>query len=203
MIEMVIEKHVASVLLAAGKSSRLGRPKQLLKINDEYLINSIIRQIESSRTDKNVIVLGAYEEEVRKILRFSRSELVVNGAWSFGIGASIKCGLRALLKKHSNISGVLFTVVDQPALRKEHLDRLIDLFYKDELKIVASNYENTTGIPALFGSRYFDDILNLGDGGGCKGIIKANINRVVTVDFPSGAFDIDTEEDLMKYTELI
>lgn len=198
MTEMKSDCKIAAILLAAGNSERLGRPKQLLKFGDEYLINLIIKQIELSVTDVVVVVLGAYEPEIRKAIRCERSKTEFNSDWSKGIGTSIKYGLEIVMKKYPDLSGVLFAVVDQPALSKEHIDVLIMNHKSIPERIIASKYEDTIGIPALFGSRYYDEILKIGDNEGCKSLIKTHIENVIAVDFPEGAVDIDTEADLMN-----
>jgi len=184
------------VILAAGSSSRLGQSKQLLKFNNEYLINRMIRVSFDSQADMVYLVLGADKEEILSILNSDKTTIIFNDKWEQGIGSSIKAGLSAAIK--DNMDAVLFIVVDQIKIKTETINNLIEKFRSSNYPICASSYGSTHGIPAIFDKSLFQDILMLDDMKGCKRIIERNIENTLLLDFPGGEIDIDTADDLKK-----
>jgi len=123
---------------------------------------------------------------------------VQNKEWQRGIGSSIRCGIRGLLKSAPDVEASVLLVCDQPAVDARIIERLIALRETTRKSIIASRYADTLGVPALFDRSFFPELLSLGDKAGAKSIISRNRNRVEEFAFPQGEVDIDTWEDWEK-----
>jgi molybdenum cofactor cytidylyltransferase len=185
-------KNYGIILLAAGGSSRLGRPKQLLPYGEKSLVQHVLDTALAASPKHVVLVTGA----IRILVQFSGSVQVVNNAeWKEGIASSIRSGLKAVLKIEPGIDAVIFVVCDQPYISATLLQELMDAHAATGKEIVASSYADTVGIPALFGKSFFDALMQLKGDEGAKRIIMQNPGSVAVVDFPRGNIDIDTAGD--------
>ncbi|HEY0895494.1 MAG TPA: nucleotidyltransferase family protein [Sphingobacteriaceae bacterium] len=186
------------LVLAAGRSSRLGRPKQLLVVGDLSLLKHSLRAAESSVAAHIRVVLGAYSAAVGSETVGGRTRAVINPHWEEGISSSIRCGLAALTEDDPSITGVVLMVCDQPGVTAGLLDQLIAMHWETGRKIVASAFAGTVGTPVFFHRSLFPELLELtGDAGG-KTVILSHLADMASVDFPDGANDIDTEADYLK-----
>lgn len=188
------------VLLAAGASARLGRPKQLLPYRGDYLLTHAIKVAERVKTPVTVVVLGAEAEKLLHELRGFDIKPVVNQQFSDGMASSIRCGVQYILDYYPTITNMIMMVCDQPYVDTAHILSLIACHQATGAKIVASNYHDRKGVPALFNKEIFQELLNLQGDVGAKWIIEKYHTETATVFLPLGEIDIDTEE---AYTELI
>jgi molybdenum cofactor cytidylyltransferase len=191
--------NIGIIVLAAGSSTRMGRSKQLLEIDGEPLICRCIKIGLAVSTDNIVVVLGANEKPHREVIGQLPVHIIMNHYWKTGMGSSIKTALNYLLQTGAQLDAVIILVCDQPALSSEHLQKMIDLFAGSQKPIIASAYSNSKGVPVLFGRSFFSNLLLLGDDQGAKKLVQQFPDRVEVVDFPNGAFDLDTEEDYQNY----
>jgi molybdenum cofactor cytidylyltransferase len=193
-------KTIAIVLLAAGESRRMGVSKQLLEVQGKTLLERTLEVINACVNLKKVVVLGANAEAHQKITsQFPDLDIVINTNWKDGLGSSIKSGLEFVIRSSPFVDGVMFLVCDQPFINTEHLTHLINEFLHSIATIVASGYNNTEGVPALFGRVHFDELMNLDDSSGAKNVISKNSERKIVVPFPAGSVDLDTPEDFRSY----
>jgi molybdenum cofactor cytidylyltransferase len=176
--------RVVAAVLAAGGSSRLGRPKQLLDYKGEPLIRHAARVAVGVGCDETLVVWGS----VRPNLTDLPVTLVENPAWSEGIGTSIRAAVSAAGKE----ARVLFTLCDQPLVTEEHLRRLVAA----DAPIVATAYAGAAGVPAVFAPRFRDELLALRGDRGARSIIDRHRAETMTIPFEDAAVDIDTEEDV-------
>lgn len=188
----------AIILLAAGSSSRLGSPKQLIEFQGKKLIQKAIDEAKKSKADSLVVVLGWNPELIKTGFDSSQTSFVINESWEDGMSTSMQAGLRFLLEKEQP-DQVILMLVDQPFVDASILNQLISLKEKSGKGIVACSYSYTLGVPAIFDRAYFDEMLNLKGSEGAKKVIMKNRAEVFAVDFPLGAVDLDTEEDLRRY----
>jgi len=193
-------REIAILLLAAGSSSRLGRSKQLVSIKGQpLLLKSINAAIESGI--KNItVVLGANEQAHREVITDAGVQVVVNTAWKKGMGNSLKVGLSYLLQQTPKAEAVITMVCDQPLINSDHLTKLVSEYKSSESVIVASFYQGVAGVPVLFDRTLFSELLSMPDEAGAKKIIQQHPHLVKTVPFPGGEIDIDTEDDLKKFS---
>jgi molybdenum cofactor cytidylyltransferase len=124
--------------------------------------------------------------------------IVENKDWQNGIASSIKCGVEIILNVAPGTDGIIFMVCDQPFLDSSLLTELKEKQKRTDKPVVGSHYGNKTGTPALFHKTIFPDLLKLEGDNGAGKLIMNNPEKVATVEFPEGVFDIDTIEDYNK-----
>ena len=184
---------IGIILLAAGASRRMGSPKQLLKINNQTLIERAINVTQALDNQQTVVVLGANAEKIKRyILPQANLAVIINEDWQQGMGTTLKAGLEFLLAQKQKISGVIVLVCDQPYLTTQKLQELIDLHQTTKAAIIATEYKGIKGVPTLFDSSIFPKLLTLNKDEGARKIIKNYKGEIMTVDFPEGIFDLDT-----------
>jgi molybdenum cofactor cytidylyltransferase len=192
-------RNIGAVILAAGGSSRLGRPKQFVKFRGDTLIRRAVRAATEAQCTPVVVVAGENGEELQRELRETSAVIAHNPEWRGGLGTSIRCGVRRL---DGSSEGVVLLTCDQPLVDAPVIAELIAVREQTAKPIVACRYANTLGIPALFDRSCFDALLALPDDSGAKALIAARSDDVATVEFEAGAVDIDTPEDLHRLTSL-
>lgn len=193
-------ENTGLIILAAGGSQRLGRPKQLLPYEGISLLKHAIQVGMDSKAHEILVVLGAHANEIIKEVVGDRIQVAVNADWQEGIASSIRFGLQALLKAQPEITGVVIMLCDQPYVTAPIINNLIELGQSTDKLIIASTYGSATGVPAWFHRDVFPDLLHLRGDMGAKAVIKEHITKVATIPFQDGNIDIDTETD---YTALI
>lgn len=187
------------ILLAAGSSSRLGRPKQLLNYQGKTLIQYSIEIAQQSAADDLVVVLGANSELIQTGIQSKDVPMLVHANWAAGMSSSMQCGLRYLIES-SQVEQVILMLCDQPHVSQELLNQLIHIKKTSGKGIVACSYAGTVGVPALFDQCYFLELLEHKGSEGAKKVILSHLEDVFLIDFPLGAVDLDTEEDVKKFT---
>jgi len=192
-----MNSETAIVILAAGQSSRLGQPKQLLPFKGKSLLLHII-QTAKKVSDQVFVVIGADSARIQSNIKNSDVKIVINEEWEEGMASSIRRGLDVLKNEIPDLKSVIFMVCDQPFVTSDLLENLIrekDLSGKN---IVASSYSEISGTPVLFDESIFSELMELkGDIGARKIIVKSK-DRLATIDFPLGSVDMDTAEDYKK-----
>lgn len=190
----------AIIILAAGNSSRLGKPKQLLHFNGKTLLDIVTDEALKTEFSPIVVVLGAYANEIKALHNNPQVIYTVNESWQNGISSSIIAGLNVVLDEFPNIDNVIITVADQVYITSEIFEALNNQHQSENKNIVASSYLQTTGTPVLFNKKYFSKLLNLTGSAGAKDLIKQHVNDTASISFEPGSIDIDTEAD---YNNLI
>jgi molybdenum cofactor cytidylyltransferase len=191
--------HTDIIILAAGASTRLGRPKQLLPWQGITLLQHAV-QTALTVTTQPVVVTGANGEHLAAALDPGQVKMVFNPHWEQGIASSIRCGLQALLNRTPTPDQVIFMVCDQPFVTAGLLLDLINEKQKSCKSIVASAYAGILGIPALFDSALFPQLLDLQGDTGARRLIQQYTGEVASVAFEKGVYDIDTVVD---YEDLV
>ena len=189
---------IAGVLIAAGGSSRLGRPKQLLPLGGRPLLAHTLGNALASGLDEVVLVLGHEAAAVRRALDASlgptRARIVVNPRYAEGQATSVVAGLDAVA---ADAVAVLFLLGDQPTVAPETIDALLAAFRTHSAPIVAPTYGGTIGNPVLFSRDLFPDLRGLTGDEGARGVVRhrpGDVHRVET-GLPSPPPDVDTDED--------
>lgn len=192
--------NVGALILAAGESSRLGRPKQLIRFRGKSLVRRIVDAADEAGCSPIAVVLGSEGKKVARELEQTSAAIVENEDWQNGIGASIRAGMQSLIDHAPSLDAVVLLVCDQPLVETEVIKQIITRYGETETMIVASSYSGTLGVPALFGRSHFDELLTLPDDSGAKSIILSKRELVAEFPFPQGKIDIDT---LADYERLI
>ena len=186
---------VGMVLLAAGGSSRLGQPKQLLRHQGTALVR---RAAEAAvAVGPVVVVLGARREDIAAELHGLTVRCVDNPDWALGQGSSLRVGLRAL---PPDVDGAVLMLCDQLRVDAAHLRALVATFERTHAPIIASAYAGTRGVPALFARALFPELGALPPTDGARKLIARDPSRVVEVPLPGGEEDVDTVQDLSRLT---
>ena len=189
---------IVGIVLAAGGSSRMGSPKQLLNIDGQPAIRRVTEQAIASVCDEVTVVLGAEEETIAAALDGLDTLIVNNASWTQGIGASIAAGVKSVRTK-ADLEAIVLLLADQPAVTSNVIDELVRRYRSTGSEIVASQYGDTAGAPALFDAHHFDELCDLSGDHGAKRIIAAHHERVSLVPFDGGEIDLDTPDDVANY----
>jgi molybdenum cofactor cytidylyltransferase len=187
--------RVATILLAAGGSRRMGSPKQLLPIHGATLVRRIAEVALASRCQGVYLVVGAAADAVRNEVRDLKLAVVENRDWEEGLAGSIRVGVEAVRAARPEFDAAILAPSDQPRLHSALLDRLVEVFEDGERDIVACTYAGTVGAPALFSRHHFDELIALRGDRGAKSVLLAHESKLARVSFPEGATDLDTPED--------
>ena len=188
------------ILLAAGLSKRLGKPKQLLLYRGQSLLQQAVQTALSSGAQPVVVVLGARAGELKNELEESAVHVVVNDGWEEGMASSIRCGVKALAELNPETEGAILMVCDQPFVTASLLTNLLTAHQKTNKPVVACSYADTFGPPVYFHHTFFPALGKLKGDTGARSIIKHYANDVEAIPFPEGAVDIDTATDYEKLT---
>ena len=186
----------AILILAAGSSTRMGEPKQLLPFKNTTLLGSTIEQAENSKANSVFCVLGANEKAIKKSIENYKIETIFNPNYESGLSSSIVIGVHHLQNVFNKI---LIILADQPNLNSVYLNDMIKISEENPSKIIASNYQNKKGVPAIFPKQYFQQLLNLKGDKGAKEFLN---NQTDIIKMPSfNLTDIDTKEDYQNLIE--
>lgn len=187
----------AIIVMAAGASRRMGRPKQTLPFGSSTMLRHAVEAALSSRASTVVVVIGFEAEAMGRELAGLPIQIAVNPDWDAGMGTSIRTGVQTI-RQHPGIDSLILTVADSPGLTPETYNRIMAAHVASGLPIVASQYSGTLGVPALFAQQFFEALLALTPDQGCKAIMLGNAAKAMRLPCPEAAADIDTPEDYQE-----
>ena len=186
---------IAGIILAAGRSSRLGRPKQLLPVHGEPLIRHTVRRVLGSSLDQVILVVGHEADEVLAAVEGLPAVCVFNPDAAVGQSTSVRAGLAGLAP---NVEAAVFILGDQPGVDPKVIDTLIDAWQESRSAVVAPGYEDRIGNPVLFDRRVFPELALLEGDAGARPIVRAyhESGELQLVPVAGAAPpDVDTEAD--------
>jgi molybdenum cofactor cytidylyltransferase len=186
---------IAGIVLAAGRSSRLGRPKQLLPVHGEPLIRHTVRQVVASSLDHVIVVIGHEADEVRAAVAGLAAECVINPDAAAGQSTSVRAGLAAL---SPDVEAAVFILGDQPGVDPDVIYTLIEAWRESRSAVVAPRYEDKMGNPVLFDRRVFSELALLEGDTGARPVVRAyqDSGELQLVPINGAAPpDVDTEAD--------
>ncbi|SDM45145.1 molybdenum cofactor cytidylyltransferase [Daejeonella rubra] len=187
--------NIAVIILAAGRSARLGSPKQLLSYRGKTLLQHSIDIALESQVSPVMVVLGSNKEMIEKELDQTNILIEENTLWESGMASSISCGINKLNAIAPDSEAVILMVCDQPFVSASLLNELIKQHRETGKPIIASSYENTLGTPALFHKSLFSELSALEGESGAKSLIKKYSQKTGSISFDQGSIDIDTREN--------
>jgi molybdenum cofactor cytidylyltransferase len=196
---------IVAVILSAGESSRMGRPKALLPIDGVRFIEKIVTTLKLTRVRKIIVVLGHNAEEMRQKMADLPIEIVVNPDYKLGQLSSLSAALRHIESADdaANVDGILVHLVDHPYISAELVTLMIDRFYQSKKLIVVPRYGERRGHPVIFSRSIFPELLAAPPEEGAKIVVHAHRSEtleLVTED-KGVTIDIDTPEEYRKHVE--
>ncbi len=191
------------ILLAAGESSRMGQPKQLLQVRGKSLLRHAAEESIDSRLGPLVVVLGAFAEKMEAEMQGLQYDQVMNENWRDGMGTSISSGILHVQQAYPDSRGAIFLLCDQPYVDAAHLEKLVHTYHRSHKPIIASTYKGILGVPAYFHHSYFDLLSQLENHIGARKLIQEYSHDAGAVSFPLGGIDVDTPEDYKMLKEKI
>lgn len=176
----------AGIVLAAGASTRLGEPKQMLRVGGETLLDRAVRVAEEAGLSPMVVVLGAGAKGIAASCDLRRTWVVVHAGWAEGMGSSVRAGIE-LTEGFGEVDGAVVMTCDMPGVTAGHLRRLLGM----PGEVVASRYGGRTGVPAYFPRASFAELLRLRGDAGARELLRG----ATTVELEGGEMDVDTAAD--------
>ena len=190
------QPNVGIVILAAGGSTKLGSPKQLVQFKGKTVFRRSVESALACEPDGLIVVLGSRAEEISIETEGLPVEIVINKEWEVGISSSIKAGLARLIELRPDIDAVIIMLSDQPFVDEKTIRSLLDTYRTTGKPIVASEYNGVLGVPALFDRMMFEELTKLEGDAGARVIIRQSLSEdIATISAPEAAFDIDTPDD--------
>lgn len=191
-------KGLSIIILAAGAARRMNQAKMLLPFGKHTLLETIIDKAKEINPDQICVVTGMYHNQIVTKVPDNQIHFVFNEQWEEGMSGSIKKGLAYLVNENPKLELVLIMVADQPYISSALLKEMIAIQTNTNKGIVAASYAGVAGTPVLFQSKHFSKLEKLTGDKGARSILQQYLDDLITIDFPLGEIDIDTEEDYQK-----
>ncbi len=189
-----------AIILAAGGSTRLSQPKQLIQWNGRRLLQHVIEQLTQSGADRVIVVLGAFQQRIYNSLMVTgpnQIEIVVNDDWTRGQASSLATAIAYIVPELRDEDVVLVTVCDAPLISIDHYGRLYEAVILRHFYSAATAYKNGPGVPACFSSAAILSLTELaGDVGAKQWLRNQPIESIKVLRCPEAENDIDRLEDL-------
>lgn len=185
-----------AIILAAGASTRMGSPKQVLPFEGKALLVRAVEAALAAPVWPVVVVLGAHAGVVRPLLAGQPVLIAENPAWAEGMASSIREGVATLQQFSRHLDAALIALCDQPAFSADVIARLLAARQATGRSVVAARYAGRSGAPALFGREHFCTLAQLTGEEGARALLQDAPASVATVDLPELAIDLDTPEDV-------
>nr|WP_321221956.1 nucleotidyltransferase family protein [uncultured Psychroserpens sp.] len=187
---------LAIVILSAGSSTRMGATKQLLPIGKTSLLGLCIENAIQSHSNHIYCVLGSNFETIKKSISQYNIEVIYNPKFKEGLSSSIVAGLNHLADK--NFDAVLFLLGDQPKVNSKYINLLILTSEKEPTQIIASQYDQAIGVPAIFPKKYFEQLLKLKGDKGAKDLLNTCKSQTIAIE-SNKLIDIDTHDEYLNF----
>ncbi len=193
---MTASLHV--LVLAAGASTRLGQPKQMVLLGGQPALHLTVSNVVAVAGHAVSVVIGAHARTLTHLLAHSPASVIVNRHWQEGMGSSIRFGMSVLPPA---CNAVMIVLGDQVAVTAEDLRRLSNAWKGQEETIAAAAYQGHVGVPAIFPRLCFPELSALKGDSGARALLERHNYRLVRVPMPNAGVDLDTPEDLAVLTQ--
>jgi molybdenum cofactor cytidylyltransferase len=189
---------VSTIILAAGKSRRMGSPKQLLRLGDRTLLDLVLDNVRKSSVEEIILVLGSSAAEIQQQVSTQGVKVVMNPTYEEGMGSSLRAGIAALDPRSQ---AALIVLADQPCVRPMTLDRLIEHHRNTRPHIIIPTYKGFRGNPVLLDRSVFPQVMEIQGDIGCRAIFGNHTENIskLEVDDPGILLDVDTGADFERF----
>ena len=200
-----LQTMIVAVVLSAGESSRMGRPKALLPVDGVRFIEKIVTALKSTRVAKIIAVLGHRADEMRRQIGDLPVTMVVNPNYKQGQLSSLVAAINSIQssKDSASVDGILVHLVDHPYINPDLVNLMIDQFHETKKLIVVPRYRGRRGHPVIFSSALFAELLAAPLDQGAKTVVHAHRDETLEIDTEDEGvtIDIDTPEEYRKHVE--
>jgi molybdenum cofactor cytidylyltransferase len=192
--------RISAIILAAGGSSRMGRPKQLLPLGASTVLAKTIETVRSAAVDELVLVLGAHAEAIRQQLPPEGLKVVMNPAYQQGMATSLCAGLAAVDEQSD---AALIVLGDQPFIRPQTFNQIITEYRRARAQIIIPTCQGNRGNPVLLDRALFPEVMALEGDIGCRAIFPNHLEEIVKVEVEDAGIlqDLDRPEDYDRLKE--
>lgn len=200
MLEDIESKSmkVGAVILAAGSSSRMGRPKQTLQFEGNSLLRRAALAALGAGCGPVVVVTGAHAELCRRELDGLDVREAFNASWESGMASSVRAGIEGLISMDAGVAAAVLLLCDQPHVTSHVISSLIAAHHASGRPVIASTYGGSFGVPALFSRTLFTELTQLEGMSGAKEVIKRHASEAHFLPFAEGSVDVDTPADFSR-----
>jgi molybdenum cofactor cytidylyltransferase len=194
---------ISAILLAAGMSTRMGNFKQLMMIRGRPLIVSTLETILSCPFHEVIVVLGHRADEVRQVLNDYLGDrgfrIVVNRDYTMGMSTSLKLGVSSISQRSE---AFMVFLADQPFVKRETILRIMREYALRKPPMIVPTYRGVRGNPVLIDRGLVGEIMELTGDVGARAIMDRHSVLLLETEDPGVIMDIDTEEDLRRFTQV-
>jgi molybdenum cofactor cytidylyltransferase len=189
---------VSAIILAAGSSTRMGTVKPLVRIGGETMLERTLSALRESRVDEIIVVLGHSAALIQQSVRFDGARIVVNDSYYEGMASSLRTGLSSL---RAETAAALIVLADQPFLKHETIDRLIEEYREKKPEIIVPTYNGFRGNPVLLDRSVFNELAELSGDIGCRAIFQGHKSGMLKVPVLDAGvlLDLDTPADVERF----
>ncbi len=189
---------ISAIILAAGMSNRMGRPKQLLKVGSSTLIQIITENVLLSNVDELLVVTGHQQKKVSAAIKDLPVRVVFNQRYKDGQGTSLALGVKSISE---SATAFMVFMVDQPMISASLINMIIGEFQNRDCVALRPVYNGLPGHPVIFSSSLREELINLSGDEGARQVLKKLADRVEYIEATDEAviFDIDTPKDFTDY----
>jgi len=186
---------IVAVVLSAGESSRMGRPKALLPIGGQTFIERIVAALKQAKVGKIIVILGHNASELRAEISQLPVEILINTDYKLGQLSSLQLAVQRL-QSEIDCDGMLVHLVDHPYLVPSLIEEMIRRFYDTKKPIIVPKFHGKRGHPVIFSRDLFAELLNAPMDQGAKAVVNAHRAETLEIDTEEEgiAVDIDTPE---------
>jgi molybdenum cofactor cytidylyltransferase len=188
---------IVAVILSAGESSRMGRPKALLPIDGVRFVEKIVSTLKSTNVGNIIVVLGHNAEAIRRKISDLPVTILINHDYKQGQLSSLQVAIRHLESSGGSVDGILVHLVDHPYIEAKLVNLMIDRFYETKKLIVVPRFQDRRGHPVIFARALFSELLAAGTDQGAKPVVRAHRDDTLEIDTDDKGvlIDIDTPEE--------